>query len=99
MANMRSRWDGLSLLQQFALMACIVVGAGMVVLGSFVSAEIEAHVVRNSAAATASYIHSLDRSYLQDLTPQSTLSEQQLRALDYLFNDAQLARQIVSVNS
>src|SRR5260370_7907532 len=97
MANMRSRWDGLSLLQQFALMACIVVGAGMVVLGSFVSAEIEAHVVRNGAAATASYINSFDRSYLQELTPQSTLNEESLRALDNLFKDAELARQIVSI--
>src|SRR6266478_9185883 len=97
MANMRSRWDGLSLLQQFALMACIVVGAGMVVLGSFVSAEVEAHVVRNSAAATASYINGLDRSYLQELTTQSTLSEESLRALDNVFKDAELARQIVSV--
>src|SRR5260370_17623783 len=97
MANMRSRWDDLSLVRQFALSACSVVGAGTVVLGSFVSAEIEAHVVRNSAAATASYINSLDRSYLQELTPQSTLSEEQLRALDNLFKDAELARQIVSV--
>jgi len=78
-------------------MACIVVGAGMVVLGSFVSAAIEAHVVRNSAAATASYINGLDRSYLQELTNQSTLSEESLRALDNLFKDAELARQIVSV--
>jgi signal transduction histidine kinase len=97
MANMRSRWDGLSLLQQFALMACIVVGAGTVVLGSFVSAAIEAHVVRNSAAATASYINGLDRSYLQELATQSTLSEEQLRGLDNVFKDAELARQIVSV--
>ena len=97
MANMGSRWDGLSLVRQFALIACIVVGAGTVVLGSFVSAEIEAHVVRNSAAATASYINSLDRSYLQELTTQSTLSEEQLRALDHVFKDAELARQIVSV--
>jgi signal transduction histidine kinase len=97
MANMRSRWDGLSLVRQFALIACIVVGAGTVVLGSFVSAEIEAHVVRNSAAATASYINSLDRSYLQELATQSTPSEEQLRALDHVFKDAELARQIVSV--
>ena len=97
MANMGSRWDGLSLVRQFALIACIVVGAGTVVLGSFVSAEIEAHVVRNSAAATASYINGLDRSYLQELTTRSTLSEEQLRALDHVFKDAELARQIVSV--
>src|SRR6266849_1585036 len=97
MANLRSKWDGLSLVRQFALMACIVVGAGMIVLGSFVSAAIEKHVVHNGAAATASYVNSLDRSYLQELTIKSTLSEESLRALDNLFKDTELARQIISV--
>src|SRR5262249_37149246 len=97
MANLRSRWDGLSLVQQFALMACIVVGAGTVVLGSFVSAEIEAHVVHNGAAATLAYVNSLDRSYLQELTTQSTLSEESLRALDNLFKDTDRSQQIISV--
>jgi len=97
MANLRSRWDGLSLVRQFALMACIVVGAGMVVLGSFVSAAIEAHVVRNAAAATVSYVNSLDHSYLQELTIEPTLSEETLRALDSSFKEAKLARQIMSV--
>jgi len=78
-------------------MACIVVGAGMVVLGSFVSAAIEKHVVHNGAAAAASYVNSLDRSYLQELTTNSTLTEESLQALDNLFKDANTARQIVSV--
>src|SRR5262249_16073047 len=98
MANMRSRWDGLSLLQQFALMACIVVGAGTVVLGSFVSAAIEAHVVHHGAAATLAYVNSLDRSYLQELTTRSTLSEESLRALDDLFKNAERDRQLLSLN-
>jgi signal transduction histidine kinase len=89
-------WDGLSLVRQFALMACIVVGAGMIVLGSFVSAEIERHVVHNGAAATASYVNSLDRAYLQELTNQSTPSEDSLRELDNRFQDAKPAGQIIS---
>jgi signal transduction histidine kinase len=97
MANLRSRWDGLSLVRQFALMACIVVGAGMVVLGSFVSAAIEKHVVHNGVAAAASYIDSLDWSDLQELTIKSTLSEESLRALDGLFKEVGLARPILSV--
>jgi signal transduction histidine kinase len=97
MANVRSRWGGLSLVQQFALMASIVVGTGMAVLGSFVSAEIEDHVVHNAAAATAFYVNSLDMPYLQDLTIKSTLSEESLRALDNLFKNTALGRQIVSV--
>jgi signal transduction histidine kinase len=98
MANMRSRWDGLSLLQQFALMACIVVGAGTVVLGNFVSAAIEAHVVHHGAAATLAYVNSLDRSYLQELTTKSTLSEESLRALDDLFKNPERDRQLLSLN-
>src|SRR5215467_7292790 len=98
MANMRSRWDGLSLLQQFALMACIVVGTGTVVLGRFVYAAIEAHVVHNGADATLAYFNNLDQSYLQELTTKSTLSEQSLRALDDLFKNAQRDRQLLSIN-
>ena len=97
MANARSRWDGLSLVQQFAFMACIVVGAGMMALGSFVSSQIEDRVVHNAAAATAFYVKSLARSYLQELTIKSTLSEESLRALDGVFKDTELARQIVSI--
>ena len=68
----------------------------MIVLGSFVSAAIERHVVRNGAAATASYVNSLDRTYLQELTTQSALSGESLRALDNLFQDAKPAAQILS---
>src|SRR5215831_8944007 len=39
MANLRGRWDAFSHVRQFALMACLVVGAGMMVLGSFVFAD------------------------------------------------------------
>jgi signal transduction histidine kinase len=96
MANLRRIWDELSPVQQFALMACIAFGAGMMVLGSFVSAKIEEHAVRNAAAAIAVYVNSLDLSYLQELTSKSALSEEQLRALDNVFNNTELVRQIAS---
>lgn len=70
----------------------------MVVLGSFVSAEIEAHVVQNGAAATLAYVNSLDRSYLEELTTKSALSEESLRALDNLFKNAERDRQLLSIN-
>ena len=97
MANLRRIWDELSLVRQFALMACVAVGAGIMVLGSFVSTEIKDHAVRNAAAVSAVYINSLDRSYLQQLTSKAALSEEALRALDNVFNDTELARQIASV--
>jgi signal transduction histidine kinase len=79
-------------------MACIVLGAGTAVLGSFVSAAIEAHVVHHGAAATLAYVNSLDRSYLQELTTKSMLSEESLRALDDLFKNAERDRQLLSLN-
>src|SRR5215475_3229819 len=97
MASLKSNWDRLSLVQQFALMATIVVGSGTVVLGSFVSAEIEHNVVRNAAAATALYVDSLHGSHLQELTTGSELSGEALTALDASFKATALDRQIISV--
>ena len=97
MASLRSNWNRLSLVQQFALMASIVVGSGMVVLGSFVSAEIENNVVQNAAAATALYVNSLHGPHLQELALGSALSEESLRALDASFTGTALDRQIISV--
>jgi signal transduction histidine kinase len=97
MAKLRRIWDGLSLFWQFALAACIALGAGMLVLGSFVSAEIGDRLIRNAAAAAVFYVNGLDRSYVQELTSQSALSEESLRALDKAFNETEPVRQIASV--
>ena len=96
MASLRSSFEQLSLVRQFALMASIVVGSGMVVLGSFVSAEIEDNVVRNAAATTSLYVNSLNETYLQELTTNSVLSEESLHGLDASFTDSELGRQIMS---
>jgi signal transduction histidine kinase len=97
MAKLRRIWDGLSLFRQFALAACVALGAGMLVLGSFVSAEIGDRLMRNAAAATVFYVDGLDRSYVQELTSKSALSEESLRALDRAFNKTEPVRQIASV--
>lgn len=88
----------MSLVRQFALMACIVVGAGMIVLGSFVSAEIENDVVHNAAMGMALYVSSFDeRQLYEELTSGSELSEGSLQTLDESFTDTELGRQIISV--
>src|SRR5215471_6151125 len=97
MARLRSRFERLSLVRQFALMASIVVGSGMLVLGSFEAAEIEDNVVRNAAAETALYVNSLHGPYIQELTTGSELSEEALRVLDASFTATALDRQIISV--
>jgi signal transduction histidine kinase len=97
MAKLRRIWDGLSLFGQFVLTASVALGAGMLVLGSFVSAQVADRVIGNAAAATVLYINGLDRSYLQELTSKSALSEESLQALDRAFNETKLVRQIASV--
>ena len=97
MASLRSGLKQLSLVRQFALMASIVVGSGMVVLGSFVSAEIEDNVVRNAATATALYVNSLHGPHLQELATGSALSEESQRAFDASFKGTELDRQIISI--
>jgi signal transduction histidine kinase len=98
MTNLRNRWHELSLVRQFALMACIVVGAGMIALGSFVSAEIENDVVHNAAMGMALYVSSFDEPHLyEELTNGSDLSAASLQTLDESFTDTELGRQIISV--
>jgi signal transduction histidine kinase len=97
MASLKNSLEQLSLVRQFALMASIVVGSGMVVLGSFVSAEIEDNVVRNAATATALYVNSLHGPHLQELATGSALSEESQRAFDASFKGTELDRQIISI--
>jgi signal transduction histidine kinase len=98
MTRLRNCWGELSLVKQFALMACIVVGVGMIVLGSFVSAEIENDVVHNAAVEMALYVSSFDEAHLyEELATGSELSEASLQTLDESFTDTELGRQIVSV--
>ncbi len=97
MTGLRYRWRELSLVKQFVLMACIVVGAGMIVLGSFVSAEIEEDVIHNAAVSTSLYVSSFNETYLEELTRGSELSQESLQALDTSFIDTELGRQIMSV--
>jgi signal transduction histidine kinase len=98
MTRLRNCWGELSLVKQFALMACIVVGVGMIVLGSFVSAEIENDVVHNAAVEMALYVSSFDEAHLyEELADGSELSEASLQTLDDSFLDTELGRQIISV--
>lgn len=97
MAKLRRIWDGLSLFRQFALAACVAVGAGMLVLASFVSTKIGERVIDNAAAAAAFYVKSLDRSYWQELASKSALSGESLRALDNAFSQIEPTRHLASV--
>ena len=52
-------WTRLTLARQFLLAGSTVVVAGMLVIGFWVSRQIEEDVIRNSAVATALYVDSV----------------------------------------
>lgn len=97
MTSVKYRWSECSLVRQFVLVLCMVVGVGMVMLGSFVSAEIENDVIHNVAVGTSLYVSSFNETYLDELTSGSELSDASLQMLDSSFADTELGRQIISV--
>ena len=97
MSHLLKYWERLNLAQQFALMSIVIVGCGMVVIGTWVSARIKDSIIRGTAAATALYVNSLDEPNVQELTTQPTLREDSLRALDSLLDGTELGRQVAAL--
>ncbi len=92
--SLASHWSSLSLVVQFTLAAAVVMTAGMVLLGTWVSARIEKVVVQNAAITTAFYMDSFIEPHLQDLARQDVLSATATAELDRIRAQPQLARQI-----
>jgi len=78
----------LSLSARFALMAALILGCSMVVLGSWVSGRIEDGVLRNTAATAALYISSFVEPHLQVLANHDDLPASSTAALDNLVRQA-----------
>jgi signal transduction histidine kinase len=93
---LRAWWNRLTLARQFLFAGSAVLIAGMGVLGIWVSGQIEAGVIRNSAAATALYVDSVIAPLLPNLRASSALSEGAQRALDETLSQGALGRQLAS---
>lgn len=91
-----SWWASQNLAYQFALIGSLVVIAGMLVIGSWVSREIQTTVTQNTAASTALYMDSIIAPHLQELSVDDTLSERSQASLDKLFKDSNLGKNISS---
>ncbi|NND72995.1 MAG: sensor histidine kinase, partial [Rhodothermales bacterium] len=89
-------WKSKSLAYQFALIGSLVVIAGMLVIGSWVSREIQTTVTQNTAASTALYMDSVIAPHLQELRVDDTLSTDSQTSLDNLFRDSNLGKNISS---
>jgi signal transduction histidine kinase len=75
-------WRGLSLAGQFAAAGSLVLLAGMIAIGLWVTRQIEDGVTSNTASATALYIESVLAPLAQELASADVLSQGARRAAD-----------------
>jgi signal transduction histidine kinase len=91
-----SGWSKLSLARQFALAGGVVMFIAAIAGGYFVTNQIEAVVVRNTANATALYMESFIAPLSQDLATREDLSEGNRAKIGALLADTALGRRVVS---
>ena len=90
------KWQHLNLAGQFALAGSLVLLVGMIVIGVWVTRQIEDGVTRNTAASTALYMTSFVEPLVQELSHSDTLSPDRQAELDTLREGTLLAQRIVS---
>ena len=90
----RRGWTRLTLARQFLLAGCAVLVAGMLVIGVWVTQQIEAGVIRNSAATTALYVDSVIAPLFSNIGENQVLSEGARRALDETLSQGALGRRL-----
>jgi hypothetical protein len=97
LATLPARWRACSLATQFTLVAAVVMGIIMAVLGSWISARIEFSVVSNTAASAALYMDRFIEPHVQDLARSENLSAQSRQALAQLIKSRGFAQQIFAI--
>lgn len=89
-------WRRLTLAQRFAVACFAILVAGMLVIGWWVSEQIEDGVTQNSAVTTALYMNSFVAPELAELEYQETLSPASMATLDRLHKNTPLGERILS---
>ena len=87
----------MTLFQQFALMATVVLGFTMVAVGSWVSSRISDGVLRSGAGAAALYMTSFLEPNVQSLAERDELSADEQARLDKISDDLALRRHVASI--
>ena len=82
--------------RQYMLVSLIVMLAGMIVIGFWISQQIETAVTNRTAAVTALYVDSYISPHLQSLKQNDVLDAADIWALERLLTDTSLGQQIVS---
>lgn len=96
-SSLPARWGGYSLGTQFTVVAAIVVGISMAVLGRWVAVRIETGVITNTAAAAALYMDRFIEPHVQDLAAEPFLSTASQKALSELIKMPGFGEQVVEV--
>ena len=89
-------WASLTLARQFLLAGSAVLLAGMLVIGLWVTRQIEDDVTRNAATATALYVDSVIAPLLPDVRDGDLLPKGARRALDETLSQGALGRRLAS---
>jgi signal transduction histidine kinase len=85
-----------SLARQFLVISLVILVTGMLVIGAWVSQQIEQSVLNRTAAITALYVDSFVSPHLQSLQDGDRLSPNELADLGRLLAETSLGQQIVS---
>lgn len=80
---------------RFAVGACLLVLAGMTYIGFYVTEHIREHAIQRAAGGVALYMDSAVERHVQELAAKSTLSEDNLHALERLLSPASMHRPVV----
>jgi signal transduction histidine kinase len=89
-------WTHLSLARQFMLASCVVIVGCMTGVGWWVSREIQAGVIHETAATTALYMNSFVAPLVQELVEQDRLNAENMASLDNLVRDTPLGQEVLS---
>ena len=94
--DVAGRWERLSLASRFAIASAGILVAGAVLLGLWVTREIETSVIRRVAADSALYVEALVGPHVQGLPSSGTLDDSARRAVTDAL-DVAAARGVVSI--
>jgi signal transduction histidine kinase len=86
----------LSLAHRFLLTGCVVLLAGMLIVGTWVGRQIEIGVINRTGVVTSMYVDSFVSPHLQSLSEAERLGDGDRAALDDLLSGTPLGRQIVA---
>ncbi len=95
-ARLGNLWRQLSLARQYMLASLTVLVCCMAGVGWWVSQQIQAGVVRETATTTALYMNSFVAPLIQELAYQDHLEPAHVTSLDRLVSETPLGRQVTS---